>query len=79
MNISVGFDDFGRRVKGGRQEKSAKELAALARLQQNYGFLLNPESVMGQFDDSLEEKKKSTTNFPKDGKGKSENLKPMIQ
>lgn len=70
--VSIGFDDFGRRVKGGRKEKSAKEIAALARLQQNYGFLLNPESVMGQFDDSLEEKK--STNFQsKDGKEKSDN------
>jgi hypothetical protein len=70
----IGFDDFGRRVKGGRQEKSAKELAALARLQHNYGFLLNAEGVMGQYDDSLEEKKKKTASlFVKDEKGKSDN------
>jgi hypothetical protein len=43
-------------VKGGRQEKSEKELAALARLQNNYGFLLNPGRVAGQFEDSRGEK-----------------------
>lgn len=40
-----GFDDFGRRAKGRAEDKKAKEAAALARLQSNYGFLLNPESM----------------------------------
>jgi hypothetical protein len=35
-----GFDDFGRRVKKGFKDIRAKELAALARLKENYGFLL---------------------------------------
>lgn len=71
-----GFDDFGRRAKGRSQDKLAKEAAALARLQQNYGFLLNPESLIeknlisndkSQFDDAVD-----TTTKPK---AKSENHK----
>lgn len=52
-----GFDDFGRRAKGGRKDKTAKEMAALARLQSNYGFLMNPldaASALGQFEDAPE-------------------------
>lgn len=41
-----GFDDFGRRAKGRSDDKKAKEAAALARLQSNYGFLLNPSSFI---------------------------------
>ena len=41
-----GFDDFGRRAKGRAEDKKAKEAAALARLQSNYGFLLNPETLI---------------------------------
>jgi transcription termination factor Rho len=61
-----GFDDFGRRAKGGRKDKTAKEIAALARLQSNYGFLMNPQDAasalsesgkLGQFEDALESKK----------------------
>jgi hypothetical protein len=53
-------------VKGGRQEKSEKELAALARLQNNYGFLLNPDSVSGQFEDSRDEKLTQETQLKRD-------------
>ena len=40
-----GFDDFGRRAKGRSDDKRAKEAAALARLEANYGFLLNPDAL----------------------------------
>lgn len=35
-----GYDDFGRRLSKSRNDKRAKEEAALKRLQQSYGFLL---------------------------------------
>ena len=40
-----GFDDFGRRAKKGKKDLQAKEAAALARLQANYGFLLDPKAI----------------------------------
>ena len=43
-----GFDDFGRRVKKEKKDRSAKEAAALARLQHNYGFLSGDTGSAGQ-------------------------------
>jgi hypothetical protein len=40
-----GFDDFGRRAKARASDKAAKEAAALARLHQSYGFLLDPAAT----------------------------------
>lgn len=40
-----GFDDFGRRAKGGSYDRAAKEAAALARLSTNYSFLLDPKAL----------------------------------
>ena len=79
-----GYDDFGRRAKGGRKDKTAKELAALARLQSNYGCLLNPQGglsmmdeaqldprAQGRFDDALESKPRASLDNRREGDGES--------
>ena len=70
-----GFDDYGRRVKGRSSDKLAKEAAALARLQQNYGFLLDPKALIAT--GSASDKKNSQFENADESRGTKSNKDPF--